>query len=193
MPARRADHHSSRRPSANHSRVSVVEAVQIPPPPPPARPVIVSGSGSGGGGGDGSGYGEAQIVQHYSLSSNSPRREHFSRSPRASVVSTRSRERDYYVDGAQVSARSPRNSYRYIDGRASAQAIEGTELDGERARTGERHLYNNYHGRKSGSVSYVNPRHSHRSVRSQGLGGGGRMSREKVVVVDRYADRSNYY
>ena len=184
MPARRVDRHSSRRPSADHSRVSVVEAVQIPPPPPPAGPVIVSGGG---------GYGEAQIVQHYSPTSNSPRREHFAQPPRASAVSTRSRERDYYVDGARVAARSPRNSYRYIGGRASAQAVEGTELDGERARAGERHRYNNYHGRMSGSVSYVNPRHSHRSVRSEGLGGGGRMSREKVVVVERYADRSNYY
>lgn len=183
MPPRRADRPSSIRPSANRSRVSVVEAVQIPPPPPPAGPVVV-----GGGGG-----GAAQIVQHYSPSSERPRRDQFGRSSRTSVVSTRSRERDYYVDGTQVAARSPRNSYRNIGGRASAPVIGGTELDVERARAGERHLYNNYHGRKSGSVSYVNPRHSHRSVRSQGLGGGGRMSREKVVVVDRYADDSNHF
>ncbi|KAI5779457.1 hypothetical protein EDC01DRAFT_299327 [Geopyxis carbonaria] len=113
-------------------------------------------------------------------------------SPGTSLVSTRSR--DYYVDSASYAGRSPRNSYRYLDPRGSSQRIEqtpeyrnsGTEQPEHGARTrGDRYGYNNYHGRRSGSVSYINPRHSHQSVRSTR---NGRISKEKVLMVDRYTD-----
>lgn len=174
VPSRIAtERRTSVRPHAS-SHGSVMEIVQVPPPPPSTN--------------GGRGIRNTQIVQHRAPSSHSHRKEYYGRSsPHASVVSTHSRERDYYVDGSTaVAARSPRSSYRYVDGRGSTQRLEGLDVDGERSR-GDRYGYNNYHGRKSGSVSYVNPRHSHRSVRSQG--GGGRVSREKVVVVDRYADK----
>ncbi|KAF8241764.1 hypothetical protein K440DRAFT_621728 [Wilcoxina mikolae CBS 423.85] len=179
VPSRiRTDRRTSVHPQAS-SHGSVIETVQVPPPPPSTN--------------GGSGMRETQIVQHRPPSSHSRRREYHGRSsPRASVISTHSRERNYYVDGSTaVAARSPRSSYRYVDGRGSTQRLEGLDIDGERSR-GDRYGYNNFHGRKSGSVSYVNPRHSHRSVRSQG-GGGGRVSREKVVVVDRYADKESGY
>lgn len=105
---------------------------------------------------------------------------------------------DYYVDSsASYAGRSPRSSYRYIDGagpRGSSQRItEGAgrkELEYSASqRGGERYGYNNFHGRRSGSVSYVNPRHSAVSQRSARSA---RSGREKVVVVDEFG-RERYY
>ncbi|KAI5808447.1 hypothetical protein BZA77DRAFT_255671 [Pyronema omphalodes] len=175
------------------NRSSAIETIHIPPPPPPSSHpgalAIANGHGH-----------ETQIIQarppsaisqNGSYRGGDTQRSHRDRDllgyqgrgSRASVISTQSRERDYYVDGTIVGGRSPRSSYRYIDGRSSAQRFDGE--DQERSRAGDRYGYNNYHGRRSGSVSYVNPRHSHRSVRSTG----GRVSREKVVVVDKYSEK----
>jgi hypothetical protein len=180
---------TERRPSARaaaSSRGSIIETIQVPPPPPSTR--------------GGSVVRETQIVQAARPPTGTTivrqdnyygdrRGEYYENSPRTSVVSTRSRtrsrarsrERDYYVDRSPSIAggRSPRGSFRHVDGRHSAQRIEGQEFD-DRPRG--RHEYNNFHGRRSGSVNYVNPRHSYRSVRSHG---GGRVSREKVVVVEK--------
>ncbi|KAA8892883.1 hypothetical protein FN846DRAFT_914744 [Sphaerosporella brunnea] len=175
---------TERRPSARgprsmaSSRGSIIETVRIPPPPASSSGVVR----------------ETQIVQvprppatavvRHSDYYGDNRHEYYEHSPRASVISThsrsRSRGRDYYVDGSSVmGGRSPRGSFRHVDGRHSAHRIEGLDVE-ERSRG--RHEYNNFHGRRSGSVNYVNPRHSHRSVRSHG---GGRVSREKVVVVEK--------
>jgi hypothetical protein len=73
--------------------------------------------------------------------------------------------------------------------------MEGTRNDrkeleySESQRGGERYEYNNFHGKRSGSVHYVNPRHSaisQRSARST------RSGREKVVVMDEFG-RQRYY
>lgn len=183
VPAR---HH--RRTGSRDSRIretTVVETVKAPPPPPsalslnsnhretttiiqaPEPPASIIGSAAGG-----------EMVRHpYPYDS-----------PRASVVSTRSR--DYYVDSSAYAARSPRSSYRYVDARGSGR-VDGVGAGGSGRKEsdylrGDRYGYNNYHGRRSGSVSYVNPRHStasHRSARSM---------REKVVVVDEYG-REKFY
>lgn len=100
---------------------------------------------------------------------------------------------DYYVDSsASYAGRSPRSSYRYVDGAGPRGITEGTrggrkelEYSGSQ-RSGERYGYNNFHGRRSGSVNYVNPRHSAVSQRSA------RSGREKVVVVDEFG-RERYY
>lgn len=161
--------------SVRESRNSVIETIQIPPPP----------SSIGGG----AIIRETQIIQtrppplsHHTVvkydarnRSRSRHREDTSeyRGSHASVISTasrdrRGREREYYID----QGRSPRNSYRRLTAEDALRSSGGgAEILG----------YNNFHGRRSGSVNYVNPRHSHRSVRSTG---GGRMSRERVVVVD---------
>lgn len=165
--------------SVRESRGSIIETIQIPPPP----------SSIGGGGGI---IRETQIVQtrppplshHHAVvkhdarhRSRSRHREDMSeyRGSHASVVSMasrdrRGREREYYID----QGRSPRSSYRRLTAEDALRSGGGggAEMLG----------YNNFHGRRSGSVNYVNPRHSHRSVRS--TGGAGRMSREKVVVVE---------
>lgn len=76
--------------------------------------------------------------------------------------------------------------YRYVDPGVGGGGSDWG--DGPRRSRGEMIGYDNYHGsnRRRSSVSYVNPaRGSARSIRS-GVGGGGRVSREKVVVVDRY-------
>lgn len=71
---------------------------------------------------------------------------------------------------------SGKGGYRYV----SPSRGGGSEYDGEirRNRSGRRI---DYDSKRRGSVSYVNPRESARSVRSSG----GR-SRERVVMVDRY-------
>jgi len=163
------------RSSVRGSRSSVIETIQIPP----------LSSAIGGGGGI---IRETQIIQtrppplsHHAVvkhdarhRSRSRHREATSeyRGSHASVISTashdrRGREREYYID----QGRSPRSSYRRLTAE-DALRNGGAEILG----------YNNFHGRRSGSVNYVNPRHSHRSVRS--TGGAGRMSRERVVVVE---------
>jgi hypothetical protein len=170
---------SARARSAASSRGSIIETIRVPPPPPSI------------GGGSVRRSGGTHIVQAARpptemarYSSQRPGEYHGDgRSSHASVVSShsrrRSRERGYYIDGpVSHGGRSPRSSVRHVDERHSAQRIEGLDVD-ERSRG--RHEYNNFHGRRSGSVNYVNPRHSHRSVRSHG---GGRVSREKVVVVE---------
>ncbi|RPA89333.1 hypothetical protein L873DRAFT_1755160 [Choiromyces venosus 120613-1] len=183
VPARRVDH---RRTGSRDSRIqeaTIIETVNAPPPPPsnlfldnremttiihPEPPMSVIGSGAGS---------EMGSHHHYPYDS-----------PRASVVSTQSR--DYYVDSSAYAGRSPRSSYRYVDARGSGR-VDGAgaagsgrkELDYVR---GDRYGYNNYHGRRSGSVNYVNPRHSTASHRS------GRSMREKVVVVDEYG-REKFY
>ena len=165
--------------SVRGSRGSMIERVQIPPPPPSVggrsivhetrivqtRPPPLT---------------QQAIVRHESQHrqrsrSRSRRREDMSgyRGSHASVVSRssrdgRGREMGYYID----QGRSPRSSYR---GLVAEDAIRGGGGGAERIG------YNNFHGRRSGSVNYVNPRHSHRSVRSTG----GRLSREKVVVVEK--------
>ncbi|CCX14235.1 Similar to hypothetical protein [Tuber melanosporum Mel28]; acc. no. XP_002835675 [Pyronema omphalodes CBS 100304] len=209
IPTRVATSHRNGRTS---NRSSVIETIQIPPPPPPgASLAIANGHGARLSVDGRSAHGrnsfnrsrETQVIQHRPPSAISHtgsyrgeghRSTHGDRDllgyqgsvggSRASVISTQSRERGYYVDGTIAGGRSPRSSYRYIDGRSSAQRLEVE--DAERSRGGDRYGYNNYHGRRSGSVSYVNPRHSHRSVRSTG---GGRVSREKVVVVDSYGEK----
>ncbi|KAL7271023.1 hypothetical protein RUND412_006251 [Rhizina undulata] len=174
--------------SHSHSRsletTTIVETIQMPPPPvssipnprvhettvyhanPPGLPTI--------------GTVETAIVK---------RSDHHwdGAGPRASVVSTQSR--DYYVDSS-FAGRSPRSSYRYVDPRGSSQRMDGRpvsrgmnkDFDASeahlRAGRGDRYGYNNFHGRRSGSIHYVNPRHSTASYRS------GRSVREKVVVVD---------
>jgi hypothetical protein len=201
---------TSNRNGRTSNRSSAIETIQIPPPPPPgASLAIANGHGNRLPVDGRSGHGrnsfnrsrETQIIQPRPPSAISQTGSYRGdghrstthgdrellgypgRGSRASVISTQSRERDYYVDGTIAGGRSPRSSYRYIDGRSSAQRLEVE--DAERSRGGDRYGYNNYHGRRSGSVSYVNPRHSHRSVRSTG----GRVSREKVVVVDRYSEK----
>lgn len=179
LPARRVDR---RRTGSRDSRIhetTVVETVKAPPPPPsalslnsnhrgetttiiqaPEPPSSIIGSTAGG-----------EMVRHHQYPYDSPR---------ASVVSTRSR--DYYVDSSAYAGRSPRSSYRYVDARGSGR-VDGVGAGGSGKKEldymrGDRYGYNNFHGRRSGSVSYVNPRHStasHRSARSM---------REKVVVVD---------
>ncbi|KAI5784920.1 hypothetical protein FPQ18DRAFT_265429 [Pyronema domesticum] len=185
IPTRVATSHRNGRTS---NRSSVIETIQIPPPPPPgASLAIANGHGARLSVDGRSAHGrnsfnrsrETQVIQHHLLGYQGS-----VGGSRASVISTQSRERGYYVDGTIAGGRSPRSSYRYIDGRSSAQRLEVE--DAERSRGGDRYGYNNYHGRRSGSVSYVNPRHSHRSVRSTG---GGRVSREKVVVVDSYGEK----
>ncbi|KAI5849966.1 hypothetical protein BZA05DRAFT_400431 [Tricharina praecox] len=188
---------------SRESRGSFIETVQIPPPS-----VVLGGGGMGMGAGR-TVVRETQIVQarpppattttqivkHDGRSrSRSRSRQHQQREDvsvseyrgsHASVVSSRSRdggrerERGYYVD----QNRSPRNSYRALTADEAHRGSVGGGLGGLGAGGGERIGYNNFHGRRSGSVNYVNPRHSHMSVRS--TGGAGRMSREKVVVVEK--------
>lgn len=210
VPARAIRREASYRGSRANSRRSrssvrgdretttIIETIKAPPPPPSSIPLIESRglhttiiqnahpasapsisdleSRHGGGG-----------VGHWG--------EHGS--PRASIVSTRSRDVDYYVDSsAAYAGRSPRSSYRYVDGaglRGSSQRITDGGGKGSRKeleysgsqRGGERYGHN-FHGRRSGSVNYVNPRHSAISQRSA------RSGREKVMVVDEFG-RERYY
>ncbi|PWW76140.1 hypothetical protein C7212DRAFT_294580 [Tuber magnatum] len=181
VPARPVYHS---RTVSQHSRIQetaipVVRTVKAPPPPSstlsldndretttiiqaPEPPASIVGGAAGG-----------EMI-HY---------DHYQKDlPRASVVSTRSR--DYYVDSSAYAGRSPRSSYRYVDARGSGR-VDGVGVGGSGRKElaygrGDRYGYNNYHGRRSGSVSYVNPRHStasHRSARSM---------REKVVIAEGY-------
>ncbi|KAG0134801.1 hypothetical protein HOY82DRAFT_553104 [Tuber indicum] len=187
VPARPVGHH--RRTGSRDSRIqetTVVETIKAPPPPPstlslsnnpgtttiiqaPEPPASIIGSTA-----------DSEMVRYHHYPYDSPR---------ASVVSARSR--DYYVDSSAYAARSPRSSYRYIDARGSGR-VDGVGGVGGSGRKemdyvrGDRYGYNNYHGRRSGSMNIVNPRHStasHRSARSM---------REKVVVVDQYG-REKFY
>jgi hypothetical protein len=122
-------------------------------------------------------------------------------SPRASVVSTRSR--DYYVDRSPTSGgrKPPRGSFRYVDPRRSthsvgvaAAAVAAAEAAGtlgdDAGGAGEREVLGHDNVRRRGSVRHVNPaRQSHRSVRSRSS----RISREKVIVVDGNEDEGVYY
>ncbi|CUS07202.1 unnamed protein product, partial [Tuber aestivum] len=172
------------RTASQHSEIqetAVVQTVKAPPPPPstlsldnnrevttiiqaPEPPALVVGGTAGG---------EMVRYDHY----------------RASVVSTHSR--DYYVDSSAYARRSPRSSYRYLDyGRGSGR-VDGFGTGGSGRKEldygwGDRYGYNNYHGRRSGSASYANPRHStasHRSARSM---------REKVVIAEGYGGEKLY-
>jgi len=183
VPARIA----AERRDARYRRASESAIIEtIPPPPPPETLVretqIVQTTPPGSviestGGG-------AALARHG---------DHWDRtSPRASVVSTHSR--DYYVDGSVHgsrghSGRGPHAhaGYRYVEPRNSATRLEGHRRSRSKKELGEkeyaeRYGYHNYHGRRSGSVHYVNPRHSTASHRS------GRSTRDKVVVVDREKD-----
>lgn len=189
---RNSRNRSSRSRSRSRSRetTTVIETIKMPPPPPASHSV------------DRTETTHTMIIQGGAAAAAPLSESHWggSGSPRASVVSTRSnRDVDYYVDSSASHAggRSPRASgIRYVDGgpRGSSQRI----MDGagssrgelgysgsQRGGGGERYGYNNFHGRRSGSVSYVNPRHSAVSQRS-------RETREKVVVVDEHGNERYY-
>ncbi|KAG0638499.1 hypothetical protein HOY80DRAFT_1001765 [Tuber brumale] len=184
VPARPVGHH--RLTDSRDSRIhetTVVEMVSAPPPPPSSLSLSNDHSGT------------TTIIQAPEppasiIGSEMVRHNHHYPydSPRASVVSTRSR--DYYVDSSAYAGRSPRSSYRYVDARGSGR-VDGVGIGGSGGKgmdyvRGDRYGYNNYHGRRSGSVNFVNPRHStasHRSARSM---------REKVVVVDEYGREKLY-
>lgn len=181
----------------DHETTTIIETIKAPPPPPSSIPLYdsrglhttiiqnahppsapsISDLESRHGGSGGAGHWDHG-------------------SPRASIVSTRSRDVDYYVDSsAAYGGRSPRGSYRYVDGpRGSSQRITDGGMKGSRKeleysgshRGGERHGYNNFHGRRSGSVNYVNPRQSAISQRSA------RSGREKVMVVDEFGTKRYY-
>ncbi|KAH0605077.1 uncharacterized protein H6S33_005059 [Morchella sextelata] len=191
--------HTSVRNSRNRSRsrsrdretTTVIETIKMPPPPPASHSV------------DRTETTHTMIIQGGAAAAVPPSDSHWgsSGSPRASVISTRSnRDVDYYVDSSASHAggRSPRASgIRYVDGgpRGSSQRITDGAASSrgelgysgsQRGGGGERYGYNNFHGRRSGSVSYVNPRHSAVSQRSA------RETREKVVVVDQYGNERYY-
>ena len=109
------------------------------------------------------------------------------------MVSISNGTRVNHESGVETYSEDPRSSVRIIEARGSGLRIEGTpEM---RERDTERYSYGTSGGahRRTGSVSYVNPRASSGSVHGHsrglsggsGVGGGGRMSREKVILVDR--------
>lgn len=194
-----------RRPSVRPrtSRTNVVETVQVP------YPRSSPGSRDGGGGDGADMTREINVIQALPPPVETVRRggggggvgvfqhewEERTSSPRASVVSTRSR--DYYVDRSPASGGGPpRGGFRYVNPRRSTHSVgvaaaavaAGTWDDAERA--GETEVHGHSSVRRRRSVRHVNPaRQSHRSVRSRD----GRISREKVIVVDRNEDEGVYY
>lgn len=186
----------------DHETTTITETIKAPPPPPSSMPLY-----------DARGFPTTTIIHnaHPSAPSISDLESRHGGSggaghwgdhgsPRASIVSTRSRDVDYYVDSsAAYAGRSPRSSYRYVDGagpRGSSQRITDGGMKGRKEleysgsqKDRERHGYNNFHGRRSGSVNYVNPRHSAISQRSARSA---RSGREKIMVVDEFG-RERYY
>lgn len=188
MPPRIVSEPRHRRPTSR-SGTTIVETIEPPPPPVSVLPDP--------------GFHDTRIVQDAPHSSDIvttsgsgfvKHGDHWDRiSPRTSLVSTRSR--DYYVDSASQAGRSPRGSIRYIEPRGSAKMIDRPSSSGHGVRQNiEKREYgmpderqrHRHPARRSGSVAHVNPRSSTASHRS------GRSTREKVVVVNRYGDKSYY-